>query len=67
MELDTASKLREFIQASKSKGASDEFLVALLGRRGWPADDVYTALGEYWAAATGIAVPERGRSNESSR
>ncbi|MDQ6707416.1 MAG: DUF5671 domain-containing protein [Acidobacteriota bacterium] len=67
MEPQTTSNLREFIQASKNKGASDEFLVALLARRGWPADDVYTGLGEYWAGATGIAVPERGKSNESSR
>ncbi|MGI8961643.1 MAG: SDR family oxidoreductase [Bryobacteraceae bacterium] len=35
MELQASSKLREFVQASKSRGASDEFLAALLMRRGW--------------------------------
>jgi hypothetical protein len=62
-----SSNLREFIQASKNSGASDEFLAALLMRRGWPADDVYTALGNYWADATGVAVPGRASSSESAR
>lgn len=60
-------ELQSFIDASKSKGASDEFLAALLMRRGWPADDVYAALGSYWEAATGLAVPQRGAAGESAR
>ena len=67
MESHSASNLREFILASKSKGASDEFLAALLVRQGWPADDVYTALGEYWADLTGITVPRRVKASESAR
>jgi hypothetical protein len=61
------SELQEFIQASKTKGASDEFLAALLIRRGWPADAVYAALGDYWAAVTGVGVPQRKSSAESAR
>jgi hypothetical protein len=62
-----AGKLLEFIEASKSKGASDEFLASFLTRRGWPQDDVYTALGAHWERATGLAVPERPISGEPSR
>ncbi len=65
---DRYARLLQFITASKAKGASDESLTALLVRRGWPAQDIYTALGEYWAYVTGVAVPERSGSNsESSR
>jgi hypothetical protein len=62
-----AVKLVEFIEASKSKGASDEFLASFLTRRGWPEDDVYAALGGYWERVTGFSLPERTSSGESSR
>ncbi len=67
MRLEDPVKLLEFIEASKSKGASDEFLASLLARRGWPHDDVYGALGSYWERATGISIPERTAGGESSR
>lgn len=60
-------KLQNFIQASKTKGASDEFLVSFLARRGWPQDDIYAALGTYWEQVTGLVVPGRTSSGESSR
>lgn len=60
-------ELQKFVEASKSKGASDEFLATFLSRRGWPADDVYAALGRYWEQATGLTVPERTAGGESSR
>jgi hypothetical protein len=66
MDQDMA-KLQEFVEASKSKGASDEFLATFLARRGWPADDVYAALGNYWERVTGLAVPARAGAGESSR
>ncbi len=62
-----ATQLQEFIEASKSQGASDEFLAAFLMRRGWPADDVYTAIGNHWERVTGLAVPVRSGSGESAR
>jgi hypothetical protein len=67
MPQEHTAKLLEFVEASKSKGASDEFLVSFLTRRGWPQDDVYTALGAYWERATGLAVPDRTAGGESSR
>ena len=60
-------QLQEFIDAGKLKGAADESLVALLTRGGWPAADVYAAIGKYWERTTGIAVPERAAHGESSR
>src|SRR5215472_18312210 len=62
-----ATQLQEFIDASKAKGASDEFLAAFLVRRGWAADDVYDAIGNYWERVTGIAVPARTGRGESAR
>lgn len=53
--------------AAKARGAGDEFLAALLTRQGWSADDVYYALSSYWEQTTGLAVPRRGSSTESSR
>jgi hypothetical protein len=60
-------KLLEFVEAAKSKGASDEFLASFLARRGWTQDDVYLALGKYWEQETGLAVPDRSGGGESSR
>jgi hypothetical protein len=59
--------LQPFIDACKSKGASDEFLAAFLTRRGWPADDVYAGLGDYWQRIAGVAIPDRRGSGENSR
>ena len=67
MQQENAPKLQEFVEASKSKGASDEFLVAFLTRRGWPQDDVYAALGTYWERVTGLTIPGRAAAGESSR
>ncbi len=60
-------QLGRFLDAAKQKGASDEFLAAMLVRRGWPADDVYAALGDYWERQTGLGLPDRSRGGESSR
>jgi Domain of unknown function (DUF5671) len=60
-------KLQEFVDSSKSRGASDEFLAALLTRRGWSTGDVYAVLGKYWERSTGLAIPERGGAAESAR
>jgi len=64
---DSNTRLQEFVDASKAKGAADEFLATFLIRRGWPAEDVYRALGKYWESATGLAVPERSGAGESAR
>lgn len=63
----STATLQNFIDTSKTKGASDEFLASFLTRRGWPADVVYAALGRYWEGVTGISIPERPGSGESAR
>ena len=60
-------KLSAFVTASKSKGASDDFLATLLIRRGWPREDVFGAIGAYWEEVTGVVVPERAGRGESAR
>ncbi|HTM49152.1 MAG TPA: DUF5671 domain-containing protein [Bryobacteraceae bacterium] len=67
MTQEDRTRIQDFVEASKSKGASDEFLAALLTRRGWGAGDIYGALGEHWERATGLAVPERAGAGESAR
>ncbi|HEY3440978.1 MAG TPA: DUF5671 domain-containing protein [Paludibaculum sp.] len=57
----------DFLRAAKAKGASDEFLVAMLKEQGWQVGDVYQALGRYYVEITGLPIPEvRGRL-ESAR
>lgn len=65
--LPQGTQLLEFVRAAKEKGASDEGLVAMLTRRGWAAEAVYTALGDYWATATGVELPVGGTKSESSK
>src|SRR5258708_4537558 len=67
MQPDDTSQLQIFRDSSKSKCAADEFLAALQTRRGWPAGDVYAALGRYWESSTGLAIPERAGAGESAR
>jgi hypothetical protein len=61
------SELDSFLQAAKQKGASDEFLVALLKEKGWPPSDVYSALGRYYEQATGVPIPTTRGRMESAR
>lgn len=51
------SDLREFLDAARAQGASDQTLVALLRGRGWPEEDVYHALADYFESKSGLAVP----------
>jgi hypothetical protein len=67
MQQEDTIQLQNFIASSKSKGATDEFLAALLTRRGWPAPAVYAALGQYWEQATGLTIPQREGAGESAR
>jgi hypothetical protein len=61
------TELQPFIDAAKERGAADEFLASLLTHSGWPASDVYNALGDWWQRATGVAAPTRRRAAESAR
>jgi hypothetical protein len=67
MQQEDSTRLQDFVQASKAKGASDECIAAILTRRGWPPDDVYDVLGRYWETVTGVTIPERTSRGESAR
>lgn len=67
MQEQQAEAIHAFIEASKERGASDEFLILLLGKQGWPQDDVYAALGAYWEKTTGLKIPAHRSGGESSR
>lgn len=63
-----SEKLDGFVEAAKSKGASDEFLVSLLREQGWPEKDIYAAFRRYYEGLTGLALPARGEgTGEAAR
>jgi hypothetical protein len=63
-----SEKLDAFIEAAKSKGASDESLAGLLRDRGWAAKEISAAFGRYYEKLTGVAAPVRNaRTGESAR
>lgn len=61
------SHLQEFIRAAKANGASDEFILKLLGQKGWSEEKILSAFEVHYELATGIAVPVRGRRAEAAR
>jgi len=67
MRKEDTKNLQDFVNSSRTKGATDEFLAALLTRRGWPPNDVYSALGKYWESASGLAIPDRAGAGGSAR
>lgn len=67
MQQNVSGTLQAFVEAAKEKGASDDFLCALLIRQGWPASDVYETVGQYWQDLTGVSIPKRSDAAESAR
>jgi len=55
--MNTISDLKQFLDAARSQGASDETLVALLRGREWPEEDVYRVLADNFQNRTAIHVP----------
>ncbi|MBI2689399.1 MAG: hypothetical protein HYX27_24090 [Acidobacteria bacterium] len=60
-------ELDAFLHAAKARGASDEFLVQLMKEHGWPASDIYRALGRQYEAASGVPIPAARGRMESAR
>src|SRR5260370_34392772 len=63
--MNAASQLKEFLDAARSQGATDEILVGLLRGRGWSEEDVYRALADHYEVRTGIQVPVYKRSGSA--
>ncbi len=59
--------LLDFIDAVKSQGASDEFVVALLRQNGWSEKRVYQAFGAWYEARSGSAIPSGGGRIEAAK
>jgi hypothetical protein len=60
-------ELQAFVKAAKEQGATDEFLVALLRDKGWPAKDVYAVFAKRYGEQTGILLPEPPGRLEAAR
>lgn len=60
-----SSGLQKFLDAARSQGATDQTLVALLRGRGWPEEDVYRALADYFESRSGLQVPPYKRSGSA--
>jgi hypothetical protein len=57
--------LKQFMDAAKAKGATNEALAALLRGRGWPEEDVYRALADHFETANGLEIPNYKRSGSA--
>jgi Domain of unknown function (DUF5671) len=53
------TKIREFIENAKARGASEQTLVGVLAARGWPEKEVYETLAAHYEGLTGIQIPPR--------
>jgi len=62
-----ARPLAAFIDAAKSKGASDEFIVRLLKEHGWPEKEIYQTFSAHYEGLTGVVVPQHGAGAESAK
>jgi len=60
-------ELLEFIEAAKAKGATDDFLTALLRSQGWSSSAIYGAFARHYATLTGTPVPVRQGIVEGAR
>lgn len=61
----SSKELREFVEAAKTQGASDETVIGVLQGRGWPKDDAYRALGDHYENRSGLHVPVYKRSGSA--
>lgn len=62
-----AQLLLEFIDAAKTQGASDEFVVALLKQNGWSEKRIYQAFNHWYETRIGKVVPNGGGRTEAAR
>jgi hypothetical protein len=57
--------LKNFLDAAKAKGATNETLATLLRGRGWPEEDVYRALADHFEIANSLEIPNYKRSGSA--
>jgi len=61
------SKIQEFIDRAKGKGASDQSIVEMLTGRGWPDKEVHEALAVHYERLTEIKIPSRGATGTGAK
>lgn len=61
------TKIREFIENAKTRGASEQTLVGVLAARGWPEREVYETLAAYYEGLTGIQIPRRASAATAAK
>jgi hypothetical protein len=57
--------LREFLDAAKAQGATDETLAGVLRGRGWSEEDIYRALADHYERHSGLQIPDYQRSGSA--
>ncbi len=50
---------RQFLEAAKQAGASDEFVFRLLREQGWPESEILSWFREHYERKTGVPLPAR--------
>ena len=61
-EMSSRGDLHSFLDAARSQGTSEDVLIGLLRGRGWPEQDIFRVLSEYYETRSGITVPPYKRS-----
>jgi len=64
-EMSDGMPLREFVEAAKAQGASEETVAGVLRGRGWSNEDIYRALADYYERRSGLKVPVYKRSGSA--
>jgi hypothetical protein len=68
MDEERRLSLVKFVEAAHAQGASDDLLVNLLERHGWPRKEIHAAFTAVYERLAGIPMPARGnRSLEAAR
>jgi hypothetical protein len=60
-----STPLREFLEAAKTQGMSEEALAGILRGRGWPNEDINRALADHYERRSGLKVPLYQRSGSA--
>lgn len=63
--MNSAIDLKQFVDAARAQGASDETIIALLRGREWPEEDVFRLLADHFEARTNIQIPAYKRSSSA--
>src|SRR5450755_170026 len=63
--MSASSPIREFLDAAKTQGASDETLAAVLRGRGRSEEETYRALADHYEGRSGLRIPPYKRSGSA--